>query len=184
MKPIFLRQCINRIPGFIFILVLLIQPGKFNAQCLEDFSASGPSSSSGDPCNKYFHEESATFYPEGIIYLNFHFIRDEDGERNFDENGDNNSNPNDGNYSGIRIANEILKKLNIITRDAMLLDPVLPGVNGNVPSPNKLPWRYELYTESTEPSDSYDGIWFWDNPNYDLDLAQTDHGMINFNYKI
>jgi hypothetical protein len=130
----------------------------------------------------------AFLYTEGIVYLNFHFIRNSNGGGNFGPSGDNNNLPNDDNLTGMQVVNDILERLNNLTKEhdlpgePMLEDPNIDYNNQDVPSCRKLPWRFEIYTDANNSSDIYDGIWLWNSPNYEDDLAQVNFSNLDYQY--
>lgn len=179
-----LHECfkfLNSVPLVIPFLIMALLQYEATAQCFSEPYGSSPAVAA--PCNQTFDEEMAYYYPEGVVYLNFHFILDANGEGNFTYNGDNNGNPSDLNLDGITIATGILNELNDNIHDPDALKPNRTDQNNqDVPSPQKLPWRFELYTEESNNEDIYNGIWFWNNDNYPDDVMVSHGPNINASY--
>lgn len=94
--------------------------------------------------------------PITTIYVNFHFVRDLQCGYNFGPDDDGLGNPN---VTGAGVANGFLQGLN--NRASNLAANALPNANGefaiHIPDTRI---RFELYSENTNPNDTYGGIWY------------------------
>jgi hypothetical protein len=99
-------SCIQIKFGFLFIIInTFVYQSHLHSQCLGEYSEGSQSSS--EDCSRFFDEDMAFLYTEGIVYLNFHFIRNSNGGGNFGPSGDNNNLPNDDNLTGMQVVNDI-----------------------------------------------------------------------------
>ncbi|HMQ50413.1 MAG TPA: hypothetical protein PKA00_23435, partial [Saprospiraceae bacterium] len=129
--------------------------------------------SSSATCEETIHysvdQAHLDHHPELTVYLNFHFIRKDDGSGNFRKPGES-AIPNAayGGY-GIAIANALLGHINVRLGD---FEQYNQSAAAYVPESRI---RFELYSEPGNPNDPYGGIFFHDSSDDYSDINSADH---------